>query len=220
MKKYAVIVAGGSGTRMQSATPKQFLELNGKPVIMHTLERFWEASTEIKLILVLPELHVSFWNELLQKHRFVIPHVIVKGGETRFQSVRNGLQVISGEGLVAVHDAVRPLITPALINRLIENASIYGNAVPVIPVSETIRIVEGDSSKTVDRTKFRLVQTPQVFKVSELQEAFKKPYQEFFTDEATIMESSDHTIYLSEGEVANIKITTPSDLAFATAYLK
>ncbi len=215
MKRFAVIVAGGIGTRMQSAVPKQFLELKGRPILMHTMERFHQAGEDIRLILVLPEAHFDLWEAQCKALDFGLPHQRVAGGETRFHSVYNGISAITEEGLVAVHDAVRPLLTTDFINRLYETAARHGQAVPVLPLTETLREREGVSSRTVDRSKFVIVQTPQVFRVKELQRAFAQPYRSTFTDEATVMEESGTAIQLCEGERMNIKLTTPFDMQLA-----
>lgn len=220
MKNYAVIVAGGSGTRMQSMIPKQFLLLQAKPVLMHTLSRFYDAKLQLTLIVVLPESYIDYWKELCLRHHFIIPHEIVKGGETRFESVKNGITLITENGLVAVHDAVRPLISNTFIVNLYDTAGKQGNAVPVIQVNETIRIISGDSSKTVDRSGLRIVQTPQVFNSGTLKLAFNQQYNAAFTDEATVMEMAGEKIFLVDGEPSNIKITNQKDLIFAEAFLK
>jgi 2-C-methyl-D-erythritol 4-phosphate cytidylyltransferase len=215
MKKFAIIVAGGSGQRMQRDIPKQFLLLKDKPVLMHTLLKFREAGSGISIILVLPEAYGDLWKELEEKHGFDMNYSMVTGGETRFDSVKNGLKAIQGNGLVAVHDAVRPLISAAFINRLYADAEKNGNAVPVVPVKETLRMVEGENNTTADRSLFRIVQTPQVFDAVKLQKAFDQPWNPAFTDEATVMQLSGEKIFLSDGDIFNIKITTPEDLVFA-----
>lgn len=220
MKKFAVIVAGGSGIRMQTEIPKQFLLLREIPVLMQTLYRFHETNLPIKLFVVLPEKHVTSWKALCARHNFILSHEMVTGGETRFDSVKNGINFIEENGLVAVHDAVRPLISPAFINRLFEDALKFGNAVPAIAVNETIRMVNGNENKTIDRSSLRIIQTPQVFEIASLKRAFDKPYHPSFTDEATVMEMAGEKIFLTEGEPANIKITNPKDLIFAEAFLK
>jgi len=214
MKKFACIVAGGTGTRMLSEIPKQFLTLHEKPVLLHTLLRFKEADPGIAMAVVLPSTHIGYWENLCNVHD-VPEHKIINGGSTRYDSVKNGLDAFEENGLVAVHDAVRPLITPAFINRLFEKASENGNAVPVIHIQETIRMVEGSGNRSADRSLFRIVQTPQVFDLVRLKKAFSQPYRQAFTDEATVMELAGETIHLVDGEAANIKITTPADLSFA-----
>lgn len=219
MEKYAVIVAGGSGARMNNPVPKQFLELQGKPVLMHTLERFYKADPTIRFIVVLPPSAFDVWKELCIRHQFTIKHSLAGGGETRFHSVKNGLAMIQDEGLVAVHDGVRPLVSAAFINRLFKEAAVFKNVVPVVPVAYSLREIIGISNRPVDRTQFRIVQTPQLFRISEMKKAFEQPYRESFTDEATVMEQSGAAIHLTEGEDTNIKITTPADLLFAETIL-
>lgn len=215
MKKYAVVVAGGSGTRMQSVVPKQFLLLKDKPVLLHTLTRFYEADPSIQLILVLPEMHKSRWEEICQHYQFTVKHTVISGGPTRFHSVKSGLSVIQENGLVAVHDAVRPLISKGFINRLFDEAEKKGNAIPVLPVQETMRLIQAGRSESVDRSLYRIVQTPQIFYVDKIKKACSQDYQDSFTDEATVMEMSGEQIFLVEGERFNIKITTPEDLTAA-----
>lgn len=218
MKKFAILVAAGSGSRMKSETPKQFMLLGGKPVLMQTIFKFFQADSSVNLILVLPESHIPYWNELCITYNFKVQHVVVAGGSTRFNSVKNGLHVITENGLVAVHDGVRPLISSACINALYHDALIYGSAVPVIPVQDSLRhMEEGNKSSAVDRSRFRIVQTPQIFMHDKLQHAFNQPFQPAFTDEATVMEAAGESVHLTDGEPANIKITTVSDLRFAAS---
>jgi len=219
MEKFAVIVAGGSGTRMKNAVPKQFLPLKGLPVLLHTLQAFEKADPEITLIVVLPADHIKTWEEICGKYAGMPKHHVAGGGETRFHSVKNGLASITGDGLVGVHDGVRPLITPGFINSLYAIAAKTGHAIPVIPVKESLRAIEKNNSTSVDRNKFFMVQTPQVFRVNELKGAFRQPYSEAFTDEATVMELAGHRIITCEGEENNIKLTTPRDFLFAKAVL-
>lgn len=220
MNNYVIVVAGGSGTRMKSVVPKQFLELAGKPILMHTLERFVMFDPAIKVILVLPEAHQSTWKELCVLHAFTLKHSVVNGGETRFHSVKNGLNSISGGGIVAVHDGVRPLVSIATIARCFDETKKKGNAIPCIPVHETVRQIEGDGSKLVDRSALRLVQTPQVFKVHQLQQAYNQEYQSFFTDDASVLENKGEKIHLVEGNRENIKITEPADLILAKSVIE
>lgn len=220
MNNYVIVVAGGSGTRMKSEIPKQFLELVGKPILMHTLERFVTFDPAIKIILVLPEAHQSTWKELCIRHAFAIKHSVVNGGETRFHSVKNGLNTISGDGIVAVHDGVRPLVSISTIRRCFEEAKMMGNAIPCIPVHETVRQIEGDSSKLIDRSALRLVQTPQVFEIRLLQQAFNQEYQSFFTDDASVLEYKGEKINLVDGNRENIKITEPADLVLAKSVIE
>ena len=219
MQNYVIIVAGGKGLRMGSDVPKQFLPVGGKPVLMHTLETFHSADDELRIILVLPAEQQSYWQELCNEHQFSVPHQIATGGETRFHSVGNGLALIPDdeeESVVGVHDGVRPFVSKEVILRCYKVAREQGTAIPVVPVVETLRQVlpEGDSL-TVDRNLYRLVQTPQVFRVGILKEAYRQPYLPSFTDDASVVEALGHRIALVDGNRENVKITTPSDLIFA-----
>ncbi len=220
MKKYAILVAGGSGMRMQSLVPKQFLMLDERPVLFHTLEKFYNADLETDLIVVLPKHHISSWEHLIKGYSFSLRHRIIEGGETRFHSVKNGLDAIDGDGIVAIHDGVRPMVSETLINFLFDEADRAGNAVPCTPVNESMRTVSGVKNFFTDRSMYRLIQTPQVFRVSQLKRAFDQPYTMMFTDEANVAESSGLEINLVPGEVHNIKITTREDLMMAEALLK
>ncbi len=211
----AVIVAGGSGTRMKSKIPKQFLLLAKKPLLFYSLEAFAMFDPNIQLVLVLPEPYFIRWEELVEKNHFSIPHTIMEGGETRFQSVKNGLDAINEDGLVAIHDGARPLLSQSLIRRSFDTATTYGNAIPVVPVSESMRSLEEAESHPVDRTHYRLVQTPQVFKVKMLKEAYQQDYTPGFTDDATVIEAMGERVHLIEGDPLNMKITHPSDLTMA-----
>ncbi len=219
MKKFALIVAGGSGTRMDSEVPKQFLELDGRPVLMHAMEVFYRYDEEINIILVLPEKQVGFWKALCKKHHFVLQYQLAFGGETRFQSVQNGLQQISDDGIVFIHDGVRPMVSLNTIQNCYEIAEKKGNSLPVIPVSESLREVHNNKNKAVDRSKYFLVQTPQTFRVSLIQQAYHQASSHDFTDDASLLESMGETIYLTEGNRENIKITYPEDMLFAKTFL-
>ena len=212
---FAIIVAGGSGSRMKSDIPKQFLLLNGKPILQHTIERFLTVSFPIQIILVLPARDLPIWERLCEEHSFYpvgIQYVI--GGETRFQSVRNGLNAIRAEqGLVAVHDGVRPFVSPEIIQSGFETAARTGSAVACVPVKDSVRVVGADGvSRAVDRSLYRLVQTPQTFRLDLFRQAFQTDEQPFFTDCASVMEHAGFPITLIEGSYENIKITTPDDL--------
>jgi 2-C-methyl-D-erythritol 4-phosphate cytidylyltransferase len=220
MKRYAIIVAGGSGQRMKSSVPKQFIELNGKPVLMHTIEKFYSAGSSINSIVVLPKPHHSAWATLCHKHHFNIPHQICEGGISRFQSVKNGLQLCVEESIIAVHDGVRPLISPDLILNLYREAESNNAVIPVCPVSESIRKVTGDDSKALDRSQYYSVQTPQCFSSDLLHKAYRQEEQPVFTDDASVVEALGEKVHLFEGESSNIKITTPKDLLLAEAILK
>ena len=214
-RKFALIVAGGSGTRMNSTVPKQFLELAGKPVLMRTIEQFAGYDKEMEFVVVLPSDYTIYWQELCVKYDFKIVHRLVTGGLTRFQSVRNGLDVIEGNGLVFIHDAVRPLVSRQTIRNCEEAAKSYGNALPVLSLPDSLREVSGEKSEHVDRSRFRLVQTPQTFNIELIKKAFLQPEQDLFTDDASVCEAMGETIRLVEGNRENIKITGPVDLLIA-----
>lgn len=218
MQKYAVIVAGGSGTRMQSEFPKQFIELRGLPILMHTINAF--HFDDIQIILVLPANQIDFWKQLIDKFKYKTPHQIVIGGSARFDSVKNGLSSISSEeGLVAIHDGVRPLIDREIINRSFELAVINGNAIVSIPLKDSIRSIEASRNKQEDRSRFRLIQTPQTFQLNLIKKAFEQPFDPLFTDDASVLEKAGFSIHLIEGSYQNIKITTPEDLLIAESFL-
>ncbi|NQV02143.1 MAG: 2-C-methyl-D-erythritol 4-phosphate cytidylyltransferase, partial [Bacteroidia bacterium] len=199
--------------------PKQFLLLEGIPVVMHSLAAFSRFDESIRILLSLPEPIFDKWQELQKVHGLNIPHELIPGGETRFHSVRNCLKHLDGTGLVAIHDGARPLLSQELIRRLFTTAEKEGNAIPVVPVNESIREVEGSSNKPADRSRFRIVQTPQIFQTSLIQQAYSQPYQPDFTDDATVLESIGKSIHLVEGDPANLKITYSVDLLMAKALL-
>lgn len=219
MKRYALVVAAGSGKRMGAEIPKQYLELAGKPVLMHTLERFKAFDDSIEIITVLPENQLRFWADLQKKYSFNIPHTLVKGGRARFFSVRNGLKFVDVPGLVAIHDGVRPFVSFETIKRCFETAEKLGNAIPVIPPSDTLRMISDKGSKPINRLMVRQVQTPQVFRADKIKKAYLQDYRPEFTDDATVLESTGVKINLVEGNRENIKITTPEDLVISTALL-
>ncbi|MDD4971540.1 MAG: 2-C-methyl-D-erythritol 4-phosphate cytidylyltransferase [Paludibacter sp.] len=218
--KIAIIVAGGKGMRMQADIPKQFIEIHGKPVLMHTLEAFYRYDDCIQLILVLPSIQQKFWKELCIKHAFTLPHQIVSGGETRFQSVLNGLELIKIPALVAVHDGVRPFVSIETIKRCFEEALIHGIAIPVIDLVDSIRQITVTGSQSVDRMNYKLVQTPQVFDSEILKKAYKQDFSPLFTDDASVVEALGIKITLVEGNRENIKITTAFDLALSEILFK
>lgn len=220
MKKFALIVAGGTGSRMGFPVPKQFLELAGKPMLFHTMERFLEFDPEIALILVLPERQFGTWKNLCEKFRFNPSVVLAKGGKTRFQSVKNGLDQIKGEGIVFIHDGVRPLVSRSTLGNCLKTAVEKGNALPVSPVVESIRKITGNDSQHVDRNQYRLVQTPQTFQLERIKKAYQQAESDYFTDDASVCEAAGEKINLVEGNPENIKITTPADLRIAKALLK
>mgnify|MGYP001012687802 FL=1 len=220
MKKFALIMAGGSGTRMKAEIPKQFIEIAGLPVIMHTILRFEQFDPEIQIILVLPENQFDLWAELCKKHNFTKIFKLAKGGETRFHSVKNGLKLIEEEGIVFIHDAVRPLVSVQTLRNCLETAIGKGNALPVNPVIDSVRISDNDSSYPADRTKIFLVQTPQTFHTSQIISAYNSVTHSGFTDDATVLESTGVKINLVDGNRENLKITTREDLIIAEAFLK
>lgn len=215
MNKYAVIVAGGKGLRMGNAVAKQFLPLAGKPVLYHTLKAFADAYQDMKLILVLPQEQLSYAQMVLQAFPDRLDVTIVAGGETRYHSVQNGLAVIDGDGVVFVHDGVRPLVSVELIRKCYTQAVEKGSAIPAIAVVDSMRMVDGDNSKPVNRDLMRSIQTPQTFRTDMLLTAFKQEYNEAFTDEATVVEAIGPQVFLVDGEKQNIKLTTPEDMMMA-----
>ena len=219
-KNAVIIVAGGKGKRFQSNIPKQFLEISGKPVLMHTIEKFWAFDNDIKIILVLPENQINYWQKLCEQHKFSLPHTIVKGGRERFFSVKNGLQIVENEQVIAVHDGVRPLVSVQTIAKGFETASKYGSAVPVVPVTSSVRMIENGENFHIDRANLRIVQTPQVFKSDILKKSYSQNYTDFFTDDASVIEKAGYKIHLFDGNLENIKITTKFDLLFAEVLLK
>lgn len=220
MKHTALIVAGGKGLRMGSELPKQFLPIGGKPVLMHTLEAFRRFDPEIDLILVLPEEQQEYWKQLCDRHHFTLRHLIANGGETRFHSVKNGLALVSGGGLVGVHDGVRPFVSQEVIRRCYDKAVTEKAVIPVVDVVETVRQVTESGSRTVNRDDYKLVQTPQVFDSDLLRRAYAQDFMPFFTDDASVVEAMGVPVYLVEGNRENIKLTTPFDLKIATALLE
>ena len=214
---YVIIVAGGKGLRMGSDIPKQFLPVGGKPVLMRTIERFREYSPTLQIILVLPKAQQEYWKELCLKHNFTVAYQLADGGETRFHSVQHGLALIpdNAEGIVGVHDGVRPFPSIEVIRNCYETAREKKTAIPVIPVVETVRHLKGETSETVPRNDYRLVQTPQTFDIQLLKAANRQPYNDGFTDDASVVEAFGFNITLVEGNRENIKITTPYDLKIA-----
>lgn len=218
--KYALIVAGGKGLRMGSDIPKQFLPIGGKPVLMRTLEAFYAYDSDVKIILVLPHSQQEYWKQLCGEYQFQIPHTLVDGGETRFHSVKNGLAMVHGSGLVAVHDGVRPFVSKEVLTRCYDLAKEHLAVVPVVGVVETVRHLQDSGSVTVPRDEYRLVQTPQVFDAKLLREAYHQSYTTVFTDDASVVEAFGAKVFLTEGNRENIKITTPFDLKIATVLVE
>lgn len=222
MERYAIIVAGGKGLRMGGEIPKQFLPIGGKPVLMRTIEVFRQAYPDIHIILVLPVSQQDYWQQLCLEYNFAVPVRIADGGETRFHSVSNGLKLIPDDtdGLVGVHDGVRPFVAVETIRRCYDEAMEKEAVVPVISVVETVRQLRKDgTSVTVPRDEYKLVQTPQTFRISLLKEAYRQPYTSFFTDDASVVEAMGKPVYLVEGNRENIKITTPADIRFVNGLL-
>lgn len=225
-QEYALIVAGGKGTRLKSAVPKQFLEVSGKPVLLHTLESFYRYSGQIQVILVLPEQEMQAWAEISARFGFDRPLLLQSGGDTRFQSVKRGLEKIEGEGLVAIHDGVRPLVTSGLIGASFRLAAIHQSAICSVPLKDSLRQINTadpdwqQSTKAVDRSAFRLMQTPQTFNVRLIKQAYALQEDADVTDDATVFERAGHAVYLFDGNYENIKITTEEDLIIAEALLR
>lgn len=205
---------------MLSETPKQFLTINGKPVLLYTLGRIHEFMPSLDIILVLPESHIDYWKSILRKYNFNVPHRMTVGGETRYHSVKNGLKLATEAELIAVHDGVRPLVSRETLQKVFQKAEQDGNATPVIKVTESLRRITGNGSEIVDRNSFRIVQTPQCFRSDILIKAYQQEYREEFTDDASLAERIGITINLVDGNSENIKITRPADLKFAEAFLK
>jgi 2-C-methyl-D-erythritol 4-phosphate cytidylyltransferase len=246
MTDYVIIVAGGKGLRMGGEVPKQFLPIGGKPVLMRTIERFREYSADLQIILVLPKAQQDYWQDLCREYHFPLPvtsslpqhegggtYLLADGGETRFHSVQHGLALIpdDAQGVVGVHDGVRPFPSFEVIARCYETARQTGAAIPVTPVVETLRLIHTEDdlspdtlhssmSTTVPRSEYRLVQTPQTFDIQLLKAANRQPYTDMFTDDASVVESYGHAITLVEGNRENIKLTTPYDITVAEAILK
>lgn len=205
---------------MNSNIPKQFLELAGTPVILHSIYSFLKFDPSLQLIIALHENYFSYWHDLCKKYSFSHAHSLAKGGETRFQTVKNALTQIPDDRIVAIHDAVRPLVSNDTIERGYRDALTFGNAIPVIPVNDSIRWSEGKKNQTVDRQHLRIVQTPQVFEASLIKRAYYRITNDSFTDDAAVLEAMGETIHLFEGNHENIKITHPDDLVIAQALMK
>ena len=215
MRKVALIVAGGKGKRMNNSTPKQFLLLNNLPILMHTLIQFSHFE---EAILVLPQSEFDYWEELCNTHNFTQPHALVAGGETRFHSVRNGLDKIGENTIIAIHDGVRPLVSKTLIDSLITETKNGTGVIPVIPVKDSIRKIKGETSISTDRNSLYKVQTPQCFLSADIQKAYNQEFSEMFTDDAAVFESDSGKIKIILGEEKNLKITTAEDLLVAELF--
>ncbi|MGI4750208.1 MAG: 2-C-methyl-D-erythritol 4-phosphate cytidylyltransferase [Janthinobacterium lividum] len=220
MKYYAVIVAGGSGTRMQTEIPKQFLLLNGEPVIMHTIAAFFASAQKPEILVVLNEQHFGLWKNLCLEHNFTIEHQLVAGGSTRFYSVKEALDLIEEDSVIAIHDAVRPLISTKIIDDAYELALKNVNAVVAVPSKDSVRLQNSTGiSQSLNRAEVFLVQTPQTFQSKIIKKAYEQPYHEHFTDDASVAESSGVQINLLNGDPDNFKITFPTDLRLAEMIL-
>jgi 2-C-methyl-D-erythritol 4-phosphate cytidylyltransferase len=220
MKRYAIIVAGGSGSRMNADIPKQFILLKGLPILMHTINRFYNFNSSIHIILVLPQSHIANWEKLCKEHNFTLKHQIVSGGETRFHSVKNGLDAITETNVVVgIHDGVRPFVSNETLSSCFGGAEKSGNAVPSVAVSDSMRMVENAENSYLDRNQVKIIQTPQCFQIALLKKAFLQNYSPSFTDDATVVEAIGEKVNLVEGNSSNIKITTPYDLKIAEVIL-
>jgi len=227
LSKYAIIVSGGAGTRMESSLPKQFHQLNGLPILMHSIHAFHKNDKSIKIVVVINQAHHQQWKDLCKKYRFEVPYQLVSGGENRFSSVKNGLDFIFKQKtslanvLIGVHDGVRPLINQDVISNAYQTAEIKGSAIPAVKSKDSIRITNANGeSKAINRDSVLIIQTPQVFKANLLREAYKQPFEESFTDDASVIEKSGYPIHTIEGDIRNIKITYPMDIDIATILLK
>jgi len=210
-----IIVAGGLGQRMGNTVPKQFLLLNGKPIVFYSIQPFMDFDPGIQLVIVLPKEHITTWQSLCKKYCFHVEHTVVEGGETRYHSVKNGLVFVRDSEWIAVHDSVRPFTDKKFIEHCFTEAKKIGSAVPAVEVNETVREILGMGSHPLRRSRIRLIQTPQVFSCKMLKEAYQVPYDESFTDDSSVVEAAGNKIYLTEGLKDNIKITTLEDLKWA-----
>ena len=219
LKYYAIIVGAGSGSRMQSDVPKQFMLLNGKPILMHTIEAFYYSDFKPEIILVLNVDFHTYWEQLCKNYNFSIPHTLIKGGLQRFHSVKNGIEALREESVIAIHDAVRPIVSNELICRSFIEAEQTGNAVVAIKSKDSVRQQKGNSSLALNRDEIYLIQTPQTFQFELLNQAYKQEYSIEFTDDASVVERTGISLNLIEGESKNLKITFPEDLSLAEFYL-
>lgn len=221
MNQYVIIVAAGKGSRMQLPIPKQFIKLDGKPVLLHSISAFAAYNPNINIILVLPPDQFETWEKIRQEYNVTIPVRITAGGETRFESVRNGLSLINDEeALVGIHDAVRPLVSQKTISGAFKSAERYGSGIPAVPMSDSIRQIESKRSVAVDRSRYCIVQTPQCFRMSLLANAYMQEYRYTFTDDASVVEAAGNEVHLVDGNPDNFKLTTKIDLVVAEALLK
>lgn len=218
-KLYAIIVAGGSGSRMKSDLPKQFLPIKGKPILMITLEQFYTFDSNIHILLVLPKDQFDYWKVLCKAHDFTVPHQIIEGGNSRFQSVKSGLEAIKERGLVAIHDGVRPFISHSIIKANYQTASKYDSALTVVDLKDSIRFISSTSNKSLNRKEYKTVQTPQTFRIDKIKEAYLQKETDYFTDDASVYEANGGKVHLVDGDYRNIKITTPEDIVIAESLL-
>lgn len=220
MKQNIIIVAGGKGLRIGGELPKQFIPIGCKPILMHTIEAFYNYNNDIHIVLVLPASHRDYWTELCVRYDFTIPHVITLGGETRFHSVKNGLELVT-DGIVGVHDGARPFVSTSLIKNCYESAEELEAVIPVVNLIDSLRqITENGNSHIIDRSKIKAVQTPQIFTAEILKKAYETEFSPLFTDDASVVESIGVRVHLTDGEVTNIKVTTPFDLQIAELLIK
>ena len=218
LPRYALVVAGGRGIRMQLGIPKQFVLVAGKPLLVYALEAFYRCASSIRIIIVLPEAEIATWKTLCQQYGISAPHEVVAGGATRSASVYCGLQHISNHhSLVAVHDGVRPFVTSQLIENSFQQAALHGSAVASVPLKDSIRKVVGDRSEACEREKYHLIQTPQTFRTDLLWDAYEVSTGKAFSDDASVIEHSGHRVHLIKGDYSNLKVTTPEDLVIAEA---
>ncbi len=219
MEKYVIIVAGGIGKRMQTNIPKQFIPIAGKPVLMHTISVFRDFDPKFQIIVVIPKEHIPLWKDLCTEFNFKVEHQIVQGGKERFYSVKKGLERVNNEGLVLIHDGVRPLVSHETIQRVIAEAEQKGNAIPYIDIVHSIRKIGKGKSRAVDRSKFKIIQTPQGFHTKLIKAAYAKRYRKSFTDDASVVEAMGHEINLVKGNTKNMKITNSTDIQLAECLL-
>lgn len=220
-KIYTILVAGGKGKRMKTEIPKQFLEINGKPVLMHTLNKITAALPATEIIVALPPDEIETWKNLCKIYRFETPHTISEGGNERFYSVKNALRFITDyNSITGIHDGVRPLVSEEVIRNVYDAAQRKGAAIPVISLNESLRKTDGTSNYALNRNDYKLVQTPQCFKTEILVNAYKQNFSTEFTDDASVVEKTGQKIFLVDGNSENIKITSPQDLRIAEALMQ
>lgn len=219
-KRYVIIVAGGAGTRMNIPVPKQFIKLEGKPVLLLSILKFIEADPGIEIIIVLPVEHIPYWQTLCEEQLFHKPVKIALSGESRFHSVKSGLEFVIEDSIVGIHDAVRPLVSVKTILSAFKAAEMYGNAIPAVPINDSIRQIESTNNVAVDRSRYCAVQTPQCFRSDILKRAYSLDYRYTFTDDAIVVEALGEQIHLVDGNPENFKITTPKDIIVAESLLK